>query len=58
MSLSSLKIMKKSPISEYSDLCDINNNWIMLLYTLCPLLTLSLDLVGGMDTSEANPSQT
>jgi len=30
----------------------------MILFTLCALLTLSLDLVGGMGTCEANPSQT
>ena len=29
-------------------LCDMDNNWVMLLFTSCALLTLSLDLVGGM----------
>ena len=38
-------------------LCDIDNNWVLLLFTSCTLLTLSLDLVGGMGTCEANPSQ-
>jgi hypothetical protein len=38
-------------------LCDIDNNWVMLLFTSCTLLTLSLDLVGGMGSGEANPSQ-
>ena len=38
-------------------LCDIDNNWVLLLFTSCALLTLSLDLVGGMDTGEADPSQ-
>ena len=39
-------------------LCDIDNNWVLLLFTSCTLLTLSLDLVGGMGTGEADPSQT
>ena len=30
----------------------------MLLFTLCMLLTLFVDLVGGMGTCEADPSQT
>jgi hypothetical protein len=38
-------------------LCDIDNNWVLLLFTSCTLLTLSLDLIGGMGTSEADPSQ-
>ena len=38
-------------------LFDIDNNWVMMLFTLCTLLTLSLDLVGGMGTSEVDPSQ-
>ena len=38
-------------------LCDKYNNWILLLFTSCTLLTLSLDLLGGMGTSEANHSQ-
>jgi hypothetical protein len=38
-------------------LCDKDNNWVMLLFTSCALLTLSLDLVGGMGTGKANPSQ-
>ena len=38
-------------------LCDIDNNWVLLLFTSCALLTLSLDLVGGMGTGEAYPSQ-
>ena len=38
-------------------LCDIDNNWVLLLFTSCTLLTLSLDLVGGMGTGEADPSQ-
>jgi hypothetical protein len=38
-------------------LCDIDNNWVLLLFTSCALPTLSLDLVGGMGTSMANPSQ-
>jgi len=38
-------------------LCDIDNNLVVLLFTSCMLLTLSLDLVGGMGTGEANPSQ-
>ena len=38
-------------------LCDIDNNWVLLLFTSCTLLTLSLDLVGGMGTSEGDPSQ-
>ena len=37
-------------------LCDIDNNWVLLLFTSCTLLTLSLDLVGGMGTGEADPS--
>ena len=37
-------------------LCDIDNNWALLLFTSCTLLTLSLDLVGGMGTGEADPS--
>ena len=38
-------------------LCDIDNKWVLLLFTSCTLLTLSLDLVGGMGTGEADPSQ-
>jgi hypothetical protein len=38
-------------------LCDIDNNWVLLLFTSCALLTLSLDLVGGMGTGEADLSQ-
>jgi hypothetical protein len=38
-------------------LCDIDNNWVLLLFTSCTLLTLSVDLVGGMGTGEADPSQ-
>ena len=38
-------------------MCDIDNNWVMLLFTSCMTLTLSLDLLGGMGTCEANPSQ-
>ena len=38
-------------------LCDIDNNWVLLLFTSCTLLTLFLELVGGMGTSEADPSQ-
>jgi hypothetical protein len=37
-------------------LCDIDNNWVLLLFTSCTLLTLSVDLVGGMGTGEADPS--
>ena len=40
-----------------TSLCDIDNNWVLLLFTSCTLLTLSLDLVGGMGTGEADPSQ-
>ena len=40
-----------------SYLCDIDDNWVLLLFTSCTLLTLSLDLVGGMGTGEADPSQ-
>jgi hypothetical protein len=39
-------------------LCDIDNNWVLLLFTSCTKLTLSVDLVGGMGTCEADPSQT
>ena len=38
-------------------LCDIDNNWVMLLFTSCTSLTFSLKLVGGMCTCEADPSQ-
>jgi hypothetical protein len=38
-------------------LCDIDNNWVLLLFTSCTLLTLYVDLVGGMGTGEADPSQ-
>jgi len=38
-------------------LCDIDNNWVLLLFTSCALLTLYVDLVGGMGTGEADPSQ-
>ena len=48
----------KCMIMLYILLCDINNNWVMLLFTLCTLLTLYVDLVGGMGTCEANLSQT
>ena len=37
-------------------LCDIDNNWVLLLFTSCTLLTLSVNLVGGMGIGEANPS--
>ena len=33
-------------------LCDIDNNWVSIV------THLSLDLVGGMGTGEADPSQT
>ena len=32
-------------------LCDIDNNWV-LLFSSCTLLTLYVDLVGGMGTCE------
>ena len=38
-------------------LCDKDNNWVLLLLTSFSSLTLVVDLVGGMGTSEANPSQ-
>ena len=39
-------------------LCEIDNNWALLLFTSCTLLTLFVDLVGSMGTGEAYPSQT
>ena len=36
---------------------DIDNNWELLLLTSCSLLTLYVDLVGGMGIGEANHSQ-
>ena len=38
-------------------LCDIENNWVLLLFTSYMLLTLFIWLVGGMGTGEADPSQ-
>ena len=35
-------------------LCDLDNNWVMLLFNSCTLPTLFVDLVGGMGTSEAD----
>ena len=35
-------------------LCDIDNNWVLLLFTSCRLLTLSLDLVGSMGKGEVD----
>ena len=29
-------------------LCDIDNNWVLLLFTSCTLLTIIVNLVGGM----------
>ena len=37
-------------------MCDIDNNWVMLLFTSNISLTLSLDLVSGMGTCETDPS--
>ena len=34
---------------------DIDNNWVSQLLTLCTLLILYVDLVGGVGTCEANP---
>ena len=38
-------------------LCDKDNNWVMLLFTSCTLLTLYVDLVGGMGTNKVYSSQ-
>ena len=37
--------------------CDIDNSWVLLLFTLCKLFALFVDLVGGMGKCEAYPSQ-
>ena len=37
-------------------MCDMDDNWVMLLFTLCTHLILKYMLVGGMGTSEVGPS--
>ena len=36
--------------------CDMDNNWVKLLFTLCTQLILKYLLVGGMGTSKVGPS--